>query len=100
MALEEAAVLDLIKSVARLEMKVDHLTHMEKMDKMEDEKEDAMEGELEDDDPMNWRNLLGADSGLVISGGSVNSAMADSSYDSSTGTYDGLPRTGVYNGGY
>lgn len=93
MALEEAAVLDLIKSVARLEYKVDCLMQEDKKEEEEDE------SELEDDDPMNWRNLLGADSGLILSGGS-SSAMADSSYDSSTGTYDGLPRTGAYNGGY
>lgn len=95
MALEDAVVLDLIKSMVRVEAKVDALIAAEDSDEEED-----MELEVPEVDDMNWRNLLGADSGLVISGGSVNSAMADSSYDSSTGTYDGLPRTGVYNGGY
>jgi hypothetical protein len=96
MALEEAAVLDLIKSMVRVEAKVDMV-----LSNQEDRHEDDIEeGDDLEDDPMNWRNLLGADSGLVISGGGLNGAMADSSYDSSTGTYDGLPRTGAYNGGY
>lgn len=98
MALEDAVVLDLIKSMVRVEMKVDTVLANQEDRHEEDDMEEG--DDLEDDDPMNWRNLLGADSGLVISGGSVNSAMADSSYDSSTGTYDGLPRTGAYNGGY
>jgi hypothetical protein len=93
MALEDTAILDLIKSTTRIETKLDMLL----ADEMEDE---LGEDEMEDEDPMNWRNLLGVGEEFFVGGGSVNTAMADSSYDSSTGTYDGLPKTGVYNGGY
>lgn len=96
MALEETAILDLIKSMVRVEAKVDSLIAHEMED--EDEIEDDSENEMEDD--LNWRNLLGVEDEFFVGGGSVNTAMADSSYDSSTATYDGLPKTGVYNGGY
>ena len=119
MALEDVAVLDLIKSMVRLEAKVDGLIAAEKEDKLEDSSEDEVDMNDGEDIPecdncdgkgscghkgckngMNWRHLLGADAGMFSGGHSVNTAMADSSYDSSTGTYDGLPRTGAYNGGY
>jgi len=92
MAMETDAILDLIRSSERIEMKLDMLLEDEAEDEMEDSEEDSDETETE----MESDDMLTA---LFMPMGGGGGAMADSSYDSSTATYDGLPRTGSYNGG-
>ncbi len=67
---------EVFKSLGKVEAKLDMLLMLEK----EDEKE--------------------SDDGILTlpMGSSHAGAMLDSSYDSSTSTYDGLPKTGTYNG--
>lgn len=68
--------------LGKLEAKIDMLMASEK----EDEKEKETEPESRD-------GMLTLPMGSNLAG-----AMLDSSYNSSTSTYDGLPKTGTYNG--
>jgi hypothetical protein len=78
----DSIVLDLIKSMARVEDKIEKISDI------------LMKAEMEE------RGEKKDDASYLLCGGGMNGAMADSSYDSSTSTYDGLPTTGAYNGGF